>query len=123
MGPAPPVSAEKPVMAVQPYKAGFGFYLQSHVCFVFGLGAVVQWSPRGETVLNGCGPEVLCSSIKGFPPKGPISSGLLSTPLHAVCFQQDPDFLSRGQKSPERAEPISCHSSVSSFRHPPSSWH
>lgn len=49
MGLAPPVSAEKPVMAVQPYKAGFGSYLQSHVCFVFGLGAVVEWSPRGET--------------------------------------------------------------------------
>lgn len=49
---APHISVEMPVMAKQPYKAGFGFYSESHVWFIWGPHAGLECCSRRENVLN-----------------------------------------------------------------------
>lgn len=72
-------------------------------CFVLDLGAVVEWSPA-----VGRKPFVL------------QSRSVLSSPaLTPGRFQQDPDFLSRGQKRRGHAQPMPHHPSGDcSFRPP-----
>lgn len=75
---APYISAEKLMMATQPYKAGFGFYLQRAMCGLFWCSGFGQEEKAYRTYLGLN--SLALYIIEEVPLRVLISSGLTLSP-------------------------------------------
>lgn len=107
------ISVEKPVMPSSLIKAGFGFYAESRVWFIWGLGAELQLNFERWKCAEHMKQKSLVLQLRGIPWQSGFPQALSSVP-HPLSWRATFKAFrlpQRQAESPWHAEAISWHPS------------